>query len=66
MKKVPECRKAEMACFIKQWGSYPCNGQPPNLHQLGLSDPKGGDPLEWPEQIRVREFPEPVRRAVPA
>jgi len=24
---------------------------------LRLQDPKGGDPLEWPEDLRVREFP---------
>ena len=23
-----------------------------------LRDPKGGDPSEWPEDLRVREFPE--------
>jgi hypothetical protein len=22
-----------------------------------FSDPKGGDPTEWPEDLRVREFP---------
>ena len=23
-----------------------------------LKDPKGGDPAEWPEDIRVRQYPE--------
>lgn len=27
-------------------------------HSLGLRDRKGGDPDEWPEDLRVREFPE--------
>jgi protein gp37 len=27
------------------------------FEQLELRDPKGGDPAEWPEDLRVREFP---------
>ncbi|HSW29277.1 MAG TPA: DUF5131 family protein, partial [Longimicrobiales bacterium] len=27
---------------------------------LHLRDPKGGDPSEWPEDLRVREFPWPA------
>ncbi len=26
--------------------------------RAGLRDRKGGDPAEWPEELRVREFPE--------
>lgn len=35
-------------------------GQPPleALVELRLRDAKGGDPAEWPEALRVREFPE--------
>ena len=29
----------------------------PNL-RIRLRDPKGGDPQEWPEDLRVREMPE--------
>lgn len=29
----------------------------------GLRDTKGGDPAEWPSDLRVREFPEPKGRA---
>lgn len=25
--------------------------------RTGAADPKGGDPSEWPESFRVREFP---------
>lgn len=25
---------------------------------FGFRDKKGGDPAEWPEDLRVREFPE--------
>src|SRR5690606_9507585 len=44
---VRQCREAGTACFVKQLGS-----------RLGLRDPKGGDPSEWPEDLRVRETPE--------
>lgn len=28
-----------------------------SAHRIVLRDPKGGDPAEWPEDLRVREFP---------
>lgn len=31
-----------------------------NYHVSGLRDKKGGDPAEWPSDLRVREFPRPV------
>jgi protein gp37 len=31
------------------------------LDSLCLAHPKGGDPSEWPEDLRVREFPEGLR-----
>lgn len=32
---------------------------PPHKNrEINLDDPKGGDPEEWPEDLRVREFPE--------
>lgn len=41
------------AVFVKQLGRYPTvNGS-----LLSLKDAKGGDPDEWPERLRVREFP---------
>jgi protein gp37 len=43
------CRAAGVACFVKQLGS--ATGY--NLH-----DRKGGDPAEWPADLRVREFPD--------
>lgn len=30
------------------------------MHEHTIKDPKGGDPLEWPEDCRVREFPKAV------
>lgn len=51
---LAQCRAAGVPCFIKQLGSNPYyHGQP-----LKLRDWKGGDMTEWPEELRVREFPE--------
>lgn len=42
-----------VAPFVKQLGASPFNcGEP-----IILKDKKGGDPSEWPEDLRVREFP---------
>jgi hypothetical protein len=44
---------------MKQIGRRPvCNGSP-----IAHSDPKGGDPQEWPEDLRVREFPKSTKQA---
>ena len=50
---VEQCSAAGVACFVKQMGSRPTwtGGR------VDLRDPKGGDPLEWPEALRVRQFP---------
>jgi protein gp37 len=52
---VRQCRGAGVATFVKQLGRCPTlsGGETP-----GLRDRKGGDPDEWPEDLRVREFPE--------
>lgn len=47
---LAQCAKAGVAAFVKQMGAAP----------IGLGVPvtkKGGDPAEWPESLRVREFP---------
>ncbi|MBX6315084.1 MAG: DUF5131 family protein [Isosphaeraceae bacterium] len=50
---LSQCQATHMACFVKQLGSRPCcDGQP-----LRLQHPRGEDPAEWPEDLRVREFP---------
>src|SRR5690606_19115021 len=56
---VRQCKAAGVAVFVKQVGSNPTNreGQPcPHI-----KDRKGGSPEEWPEDLRVREFPEVAR-----
>lgn len=62
---IKQCREHKTPCFIKQLGSEPVD------MALGLDlkrcwtsaeaqpvrDRKGGDPDEWPEDLRVREYP---------
>ena len=50
---VEQCRDAEVACFVKQLGGNVWDGG----KRLRLNDRKGGDPSEWPHDLRVREFP---------
>jgi len=55
---VGECRTAGVPVFVKQLGAFP-TGHPwlPGAAYC-LRDGKGGDPAEWPHDLRVREFPE--------
>jgi protein gp37 len=53
MELKDHCRKQGVAFFLKQLGRTPrCAGEP-----ITLKDAHGGDWSEWPEQLRVREFP---------
>lgn len=63
---VVQCRNAGVPCFVKQMGSYPVYRDDAGtfLPEIGgyrtalhLHDRKGGDMSEWPEDLRVREFP---------
>lgn len=51
---IRECRKANIPAFMKQLGSKPFHN---NWPMRIISDSKGGNPDEWPEWLRVREFP---------
>jgi protein gp37 len=56
---LEQCRAAGVAFFMKQLGSDP-RGWPAERIATSwprLRDRKGGDPSEWPEALRVREFP---------
>lgn len=70
---VKQCRDAGTAVFVKQMGAKPHDGNTckydptPDHHglphghtfpYLNLNDAKGGDINEWPEELRVRQFPE--------
>lgn len=50
---VEQCRDAAIPCFVKQLGSNYADGR--LVRRLQHS--KGGDPDEWPEHLRIREFP---------
>jgi protein gp37 len=58
---LEQCRAANVAFFMKQFGSYavldPRYDQTLPGASRKLADRKGGDPEEWPEHLRVREFP---------
>lgn len=73
---VSQCRAAGVPCFVKQLGSNVFADPQKDLlkfvwdahsHRINdcrrilLKHPKGGDPAEWPADLRVRQFPE-VRR----
>lgn len=53
---VDQCRAAGVPAFVKQLGALPTawNGE---VARHMLSDRKGADQSEWPEDLRVREFP---------
>lgn len=55
---VAQCKAAGVACFVKQVGSVPMERGERWRYEPKLKDRKGGDWEEWPEDLRVREFPE--------
>lgn len=67
---VRQCREADVAAFVKQLGANPIEAGPGWRFDQDRREPvdtdtrpvivthgKGGDPAEWPEDLRVREFP---------
>lgn len=54
---VKDCAAAKVPCFVKQLGASPHDEGTLSTERL-LRDRKGGDPLEWPEDLRVRQFPD--------
>lgn len=64
---VRQCKDASVPCFVKQLGvrvqaiAHHEPGYPDGAtKRLALNDRKGGDPSEWPEDLRVREWPKGV------
>ena len=51
--QIAPCRSFGVALFIKQLGRRPFHQGIP----VPLKDEKGADPAEWPEALRVREWP---------
>lgn len=61
---VQQCKKAETPVFVKQLGKYPTLGMDtdaPILYERSTG--KGSNPQEWPEDLRVREFPKSPNNA---
>jgi protein gp37 len=65
---VEQCKAVGVAVFVKQLGARPidvdhsadeAHGDDgvPKVTPIRLASKKGGDPSEWPEDLRVREFP---------
>ena len=62
---IAQCRTAGVPAFVKQLGALTVTEERPGLEPgtWGWSFPrwadrKGGDPAEWPADLRVREFPQ--------
>lgn len=75
---VAQCKDAKVACFVKQLGPQPLvrmddasmpgprdtSGDPKAaLRPVEMNHSKGGDILEFPKDLRVREFPAPESAA---
>jgi protein gp37 len=50
---IEQCREYDVVPFMKQTGSNAYYGGKP----FPVKDKAGADPAEWPETVRVREFP---------
>lgn len=62
---VEQCKAAGVPCFVKQVGARPVAQHPMQAGALvdaPCADPKGGDPDEWPKDLRVREWPAQTQR----
>lgn len=59
---VEDCRSAGVAVFVKQLGANPVG----DARLAGtILDSKGGRPDEWPEDLRVREWPPTTEATAP-
>lgn len=52
-----QCREAQIPVFVKQLGSRPVFDILDTQQPYGAADSKGGNPDQWPEDLRVREWP---------
>lgn len=55
---VRQCDGARVPVFVKQVGSNPVDRGMRAAEWGTLRDRKGGDPDEWPKELRVRQFPD--------
>ena len=54
---IGACRAAQTPVFFKQAGAHAIDSESGSMQELHMFDVKGGNPYEWPEDVRVREFP---------
>lgn len=55
---IGQCKAASVPVFMKQMGSYPAALVGPcSAQRIRYRDRKGGNPDEWPDDLRVREMP---------
>lgn len=54
---VMQCQQQSAAVFVKQWGQNSLAYVAGSSKKNKLKDRKGGDMAEWPESIRIRQFP---------
>lgn len=52
---IDQCKAHRVAFFCKQKGEV-------LARQMGWQDRKGGDPAEWPIDLRLRQFPSPANQ----
>ena len=59
---IRQCQAAGVPVFLKQLGARPVApgrwSRTPVWYDIHLRDHKGGDMSEWPEDLRVRQYPE--------
>jgi protein gp37 len=55
---VQDCRTAGVKCLVKQLGKSYHEEQGSQRVRIFPEHSKGGDPAEWPAELRVREIPE--------
>lgn len=53
---VMQCREYSVPVFVKQLGAN-VGYESEHAYPFETKDPKGGNPDEWPADLRVREFP---------
>lgn len=57
---VKQCNESDVAVFVKQLGAswYEDSQAGQRSRHSGIKSSKGGDPSEWPPDLRVRQYPE--------
>lgn len=55
---IRQCWKEKVPCFVKQLGANSIQSISENSEiKIELKHPKGGDTSEWPEDLKVRQYP---------